>query len=478
MYNSIPHAIKANADKIPDKTVIIDKFGEISYKDYFSLIEKTAVFFKNYGINFGDKVVLVARQDRKFLSVFHALQIIGAIPLPMERSTKNERVEELYNLTFAKVCISSSDIPNVNSLKYEDIVFDNYTDTIKITLNDVAEILFTTGTTGKSKGVVMSHIADVAVAENVCFGVEMKRENVEIIPMPLNHAFALRRYYSNIINGSTVVLLDGVINMKLLFDSVEKYGVTAMAMNPAALGILLKMASKQLSAIAYKIDYLQFGSAHLPDEDKLKIKKLLPNARLYDLYGSTESGCTCISEFSSNELENCIGKPTAHADFKIIDENNNPLPPNEKGRLICGGEMNMTEYYNSPELTAETLVDGYVYSNDLCTMDEEGRIYYFGRCDDVITTGGNKISPQEVEDMAITYKGIDDCALIGVPDAILGSAPKLFVVPNNLYNEDELIKHISQKAEYYMIPKSVEIIDKIPKTFNGKPKRKELRKEK
>lgn len=476
MYQSIVEAIVRAANTAPNVAAIIDRFGEISYKNYLDDIKKTAFVLKNYGIKAGDNIVITASQDRKFLTAFHALQIIGAVPVPMERSTKPERIAEIAALTSSPFCLTSAELDFVKTINPQDLTLGN--DELPIPesmFNEIADILFTTGTTGKSKGVVVTHTADVAVAENVLYGVEMKKGNIEIIPMPLNHAFGLRRYFSSMLNGSTVILLDGVINMKLLFESVEKHGATSMAMNPAALGILLKMARKKLAEIADKIDYMQFGSAHLSKADKDAVKELMPNTRLYDFYGSTEAGCACIINFNSTDaLDGCIGRATRHSEFKIIGEKGEFLAAGQKGRLICSGDMIMKEYYKEPEITGETLKNGYVYSNDLCEIDTEGRIFYYGRCDDVINCGGNKIAPQDVEDCAKEYKGISDCACVGEPDKLLGEVPKLFVVAAKNYSEEELLALIAGKLEYYMVPKRVELIDKIPKTFNGKPLRRLL----
>ncbi len=477
MYKAIVEAIALNAIRTPLNPAIRDRFGEINYKDYLSEIKKKAKAFKDKGIESGENVIIIAAQDRKYLSSFHALQVLGAVPVPMERSTKPERIEEVAELTDARFCISPNDIAELITINCDELELGEELEIPAFSGDEIAEILFTTGTTGKSKGVVMTHKGDVAVAENVKFGVMMKPDNKEIIPMPLNHSFALRRYYSNMINGSSVVFCDGVINMKVLFDAVDLYGANSMAMNPAALGILLKMAKKKLGEIAPKIDYLQFGSSHLPSSDKETIKELMPNARLYDFYGSTEAGCACIINFNSPDApEGCIGKPTKNSNFKIIDMEGNVLEigKGEKGRLICSGGMAMKEYYKDPQTTAETLIDGFVYSNDLCEIDKEGRIYYYGRCDDVITCGGNKVAPQEVEDCAMGCSLISDCACIGVKDKILGAVPKLFVVPKEGYSEAELLKYLTERLEYYMVPKQVEIIDSIPKTFNGKPLRRQL----
>ena len=124
---------------------------------------------------------------------------------------------------------------------------------------DVAEILFSTGTTGKSKGIVLTHTNDTALAENVMFGVRMKTDNVEIVPMPLSHSHGLRRTYANLVNGSSVVFADGVTLLKKVFDLMDTYGVTAMDLSPSMLSIIFKLSKDRLGDYADRLDYIQLG---------------------------------------------------------------------------------------------------------------------------------------------------------------------------------------------------------------------------
>ena len=134
-----------------------------------------------------------------------------------------------------------------------------------------AEILFSTGTTGKSKGIVLTHGNDMAIAENVMCGVGMKKDNVELIPMPLSHSHGLRRTYANMVNGSAAVFSDGVTLLKKVFTLMDEYHVTAMDLSPSMLSIIFKLSKDRLGEYADRLDYIQLGSAPLPEEDKLHL---------------------------------------------------------------------------------------------------------------------------------------------------------------------------------------------------------------
>jgi long-chain acyl-CoA synthetase len=478
MVKSIVEAIAKNAAEMPDKFCLADSKVQVTYKEYYDKIQAAAANLLALGAASGDKIVEVMSQTVDCLAVLHAIQLIGAVVVPLERNDKEERTREILDATKAKILVVKKPIDGVKCVSVEELISGDgkYSGEFPES-NMSSNLLFTTGTTGKSKGVLMSHSADVAVSENIINGVEMKKNNVEILPMPLNHSFGLRRYYANMLNGSTGILMDGVIFVNVLFNNLDKFGATSMAVNPSALSIMFKLSGDKIGEYADQLDYVQTGSAHISEPDKIKLCKLLPKSRLYNFYGSTEAGCSCILDFNSpDNRENCIGKATCNSHFKVVGDDGKEIDSNadNMGRLICGGGMCMTEYFGEPALTAETMIDGYVYSNDLGYITDDGFVFLFGRCDDVINTGGNKVSPSEVEDAALQFPGVRDCACVPAPDAVMGQVPKLFVVKDNGYDEGELLKFLGERLEYFQVPKIVDYIDEIPKTFNGKPLRRKL----
>lgn len=479
MFNSIVEAIKENSITFPDKKCLIDSSGEYTYKEYFELISKIAKKLSDDGIKKKERIVIKSSQTVLFLATLHAIHLIGAVAVPLEKTVKEERVLQVYEEAEAVLFITDKALPQVKSLEYS--AFDNLENA---ELKDFPEsmddstILFTTGTTGKSKGILLSHGADVAVAENVIDGTKMKKDNIEVLPMPLNHSFSLRRYYANMINASTVILLNGVIFVKKFFDCFDKYGACSAAMAPSALSIIFKLSGEKISEYNDKIDYIQFGGSYMQENEKAEISRLLPDVRLYNFYGSTEAGCSCITDFNkNNENPHNIGKPTVNSIIKFVDEFDNEINTDEDhpARLITGGTMIMNEYINNPEITAETLKNGFIYSNDLGYFDENGDVIMLGRIDDVIVCGGQKISPVEIEDVCNRYDGIDECAVIGVDDELMGQIAKLFIVTNDRYNEADLVQFLNDRLEGFQVPKVIQVIKEIPKTFNGKPLKRELK---
>lgn len=478
MEQTILQSIRDFAVKTPDKLAIIDPTTELTYATYWKKICGVAEFLKNIGTKKDDYIIIKNSQNVEYLAMCHGIQLAGAICVPVEKSVNEGRVTEIVNDTGATKLFGDINIEGCDCYSITE-AFSYEAASLEWDMpqaEDNAMVLFTTGTTGKSKGIVLQYGAEFAVAENVKYGVEMKPDNIEIIPMPMNHSFSLRRYFANMINGSTVIVIDGVFFMKIFFNMIEKYKATAIAMAPAAISIIFKLTRDRIGNYADQLDYIQLGSAPLPEGDKDHLLSILPNVRLYNLYGSTELGVSCALNFNSEDNQpSCIGYPTKNSIFKIIDEDGNEklnATADNPGYLSYTGTMKMKEYLNEPELTKATLINGYLQSSDLGYRDEKGRIFMLGRADDVIITGGNKVSPLEVEEAAKQFVGIHDCICKSKPDSLVGAVPVLYIVADDNVELGKLEEHIMNLLEDFKRPRSIVRIDSVPRTYNGKIDRK------
>ncbi len=344
----------------------------------------------------------------------------------------------------------------------------------------IAEIMFSTGTTGKTKGAVMTGRANVANAQNIIDGVRMEADAVEMIPLPVNHAHGIRTVYAHLLNGSCALIANGITFPRVLLDMMQKYGANAIDLSPSAAQMLINTSARKLKEIAPGIRYVEVGTAFLPEATKSMLRACFPNSRLYNFYGSSESGRTCCLEFSSGmEKPGCIGRPVPNARFAVLDESGHPMQSDaaHTGRLASAGPMNMSGYWKEPELSAETLQNGYVLTADVAYIDEDRCIYVLGRQDDVIVYKGIKISPEEIEEAAKGCDLIADCACIPEADELAGQVPRLFVVPRDreAYREDEVFAYLKKHIDDNRMPRTIEVIDAIPRTYNGKILRRELR---
>ncbi len=490
MFRSVVEAVFTHAETQPGKLALADERRAVTYEEYKNEICRLASELIRMGIVKDDKIVVEATQTVEFLAFELAIQLIGAVFVPVERNCawektlrisqssdavlavtvkKDENEDEVKHLTLSEICESAAD-----AAPLEDYTFPEK--------SDVSELLFSTGTTGKEKGIIISHGNNIALAENVIHGVELKEDNVELIPSPMNHSHGLRRYYGNMVKGATVVLCTGVMNVLGFFKLMDTYKVNSIDLVPTALTVLLRLSKGKFAEYKDILRYIQFGSAPLSDNDKVTIRSLLPNTHLYNFYGSTESGCICIYDFNDGkDKPKCIGKPAYNARIVVVDDDRNEITDSSEentGLLASFGPMNMSGYWKDEEETARALIGGGIYSNDEAYYDEDGDIILLGRKGDVINVGGNKVSPDEIEDVAKTHPDVLDCGCIGIKDELKGNVPKLFIQVKRgvTFDPVSIRNHLAANLEPYKVPAIIEQTDSIPRSFNGKLLRRELRK--
>lgn len=335
--------------------------------------------------------------------------------------------------------------------------------------------LYTTGTTGKSKGVVISQKAVISNSENLIAGQGFTHDLVFVIAGSMKHLGCWSKIFPVLMLGATIyVIEDGMKDIDGFFKAfelpLEKYSLPANTkfatfLVPSNIRILLQFASDRLEALADRMDFLETGAAPMPHSDMLTLCKILPKTRLYNTYASTETGVVSTYNYNDGEcIAGCLGHALPHSQFLITPE----------GRIACKGDTLMTGYKDEPELTRSVLHDDTLFTADNGYIDEQGRLHILGRDDDTINTGGFKVAPSEVEDVALSMPDIDDCICISQPHPVLGNALALLVVLRNGAKLDKraIALHLSTKLKRYQIPLTYKEVDKIQRTFNGKLNRK------
>lgn len=480
---SMVEALAGWAESRPERLYCADAKNSWSYGQAWETVRRLAAKLRAFGLRPGDVLPAECTQDGRFLLLDQACQLAGICFVPLEKKASQERVADICGETGAAVLVSATSYEtDCRSLTMEAL-FD-LPDGEELSFSfpeggEVAQILYTTGTTGKSKGVEITHLNNVALAENIMYGTEMKPDNVELLPLPLSHSHGLRCCYANLLRGGAVVIADGVMLIKRIFDMMERYQVTAMDLTPSAAAILMQLSKNRLSR--FHLDYIQLGTSALSEEVKALLCEQFPNTRLYNFYGSTESGRSIVLEFSHEpERRGCIGKPAKNTRMAILDENRQPVTATAEnpGQIATAGPMNMKGYYRHPELTEQVYVGDYICTSDLGYQDADGYVYILGRKDDVINYKGIKIAPDEIEDIARKYPGVKDCACVPAPDDIAGQVPVLYVSlqDESAFSFTDFRAWLDARLDPVKRPHAIERIDEIPRTYNGKLQRARLAK--
>lgn len=332
-----------------------------------------------------------------------------------------------------------------------------------------ADVLFTTGTTGKPKGVMISHATIIADAENLIDAQGYHGGITFIVNGPLNHIGSLSKIYPTILVGGTTVIVNGMRDLDAFFRAIDSApGPVATFLVPSAIRMLLAFAADRLARYSHKIEFIETGAAPIAEADMKRLCEVLPSTRLYNTYASTETGIIATFDYNAGEcLAGCLGRPMRHSRLIITAD----------GHIACSGATLMSGYLGDEALTQTVLRDGMLYTSDLGHIDEKGRLRLTGRDGDVINVGGFKVVPTEVEASAAALPQVADCICIEATHRVLGTVLKLLVVTaeGQTFDKRTLARALAQRLEPYKVPTFYEQVLEIKRTFNGKIDRKAYR---
>lgn len=347
-----------------------------------------------------------------------------------------------------------------------------------------SDILYTTGSTGRPKAVLLSDEGMVANGENLIAAMGFHHGLSFVVCGPLDHFGPWSKMLAVFMTGATLHILDGLKDVEALFDALRpKHGQTkifsATFLVPSAIRMLLQLNKERLGALADCIEFIETGAAPMPPSDMEELRALLPHTRLYNTYASTETGIVSTypyhlpsaegreGEVAEPPLQGCVGPMMKHAKVDIAAD----------GSVCVSGKMLMAGYLNEDaegRLQLEPAGDSF-QTADIGRLDVKGRLFLTGRSSDFINVGGLKLSPVEVENAAEGFPGIMDSLCIPIRHPMMGQVPKLLVVLHEgmTLNKRELALYLkSRLVETWKVPLQYEVVEEILKTPNGKKNRK------
>ena len=477
ILKSIEEMIWANAQTFPDKVALKSGKDVVTYKKLCDSICAAKTFFCNAEFYAkGGTIIIAAGKQLGFVFAYFGAHLAKLKVVPIDVETNQQRFNYIEKAV-SPLCVigfdkQEAECPKLPLKTFDTLVSEESNDYQDFpALDNTADILFTTGTTGEPKGVPLTFRNEAAAARNINEYIGNKRDDIELLALPISHSFGLGRLRCCLSMGATLILQGSFVNVKRIFRIIEEEHVTGFTMVPASWKFLQKMSGNQLSEYAKQIRYIEMGSAHLSEDDKRELATLFPITRVTMHYGLTEASRSAFMEFHEDDCKlSSVGKPSPNTDIKIFDESGKELPANLEGELCVKGEHVTSGYINVDN--SDTYFGGYFRTGDWGIKDTEGYIYLKSRKKELINVGGKKVSPIEIEDVILDIEGVADCACIGIPDpnGVLGEVVKAFIVKGKDSSlEFDDIKHLlPQKLESYKHPVSYQWIDEIPRTQNGK----------
>src|SRR5690625_5154351 len=490
--NSIADYLYMHANKQPEKTFLFFSDEQYSFKKMAQLVSAYATHLEKTGVRAGDRIALICGNRPAFLIAWLAINELGAIVVPLNTSLKGDSLRYTLTHSESKKLLIEPDLlvekkESIAQLKNLDIELigsrlaqlNGDTNLIRHpsqTANPLrpASILFTSGTTGLPKGVVISHQSYLSAGRDMCVSLGLNENERIMVFLPLFHANPqMYAICSSIVKGCSVILLPRFSASGFFTDAVS-YQATGFTYVGTVLAILEKQyPSKNLD---HHVQWCVGGGA--PKEVWEKIESRFGTA-VRELYGMTETGGWVSMNTVGQTKLGSVGKARHNVTLKIKAANGAIAGTNVKGEILAYSSepgMFFSEYWNNPIETASTIQDGWVHTGDRGWLDEEGFLYFDGREKELIRRGGEMISPTEIELCVMEFDDITDCAVVGVADEIMGEEIKLVVVIKKSFDLDGFYQYLIEKLPKYMVPKFLTKTDFIPKTETQKIKRHELNK--
>ena len=431
----------------------------LTYAQLWKAILAKSAELTSDGLKSGRPYVFRATQDADFIVTYCAVHLLGAVAVPLGAGETEANFLAVKKET-ESVLFPGSESPQGGSSAFPD---------------GISDILFTTGTTGKSKGVMLSESYYAACTGNFLAEMPFGEDLLFIVSGPLNHIASLLKLYPVLSTGGTLYIIDGLKNMNLFFDAFNlPFKRFATFLVPASIRMLLQFSREKLRSLSSKIAFIETGAAPITKADMELLSDTLPDSGLYNTYGGTEIGCAASYNFNDGKhLEGCVGKPLKNSSVEIADD----------GTVVVSGRNIMSGYLNDAESTREVLRDGRIHLSDTGCFDENGLLHLTGRLGDVINVGGYKVNPLEVENAAASFPGVRDCICVAAAHPVIGPVLKLLVqtdaAPRSSdcpdapqFDRQALARHLKSRLESYKVPVLYETVPEIRHTFNGKKDRK------
>jgi len=518
---TLSQVLRDTADRFPARPAIFDPSGlSMTYEELNAEVDRLARGLLDLGVAKGDKVGLWMPNVPEWVSAYFAIARIGAVVVPMNTRYKTHEVEYILDNSeattlFAVDAFAKIDYlemiaeirPKLPNLKHVVIVGNAgetghaYGDVVKkgegLTADEaLAEreaqcdptdnvfILYTSGTTGNPKGAMLSHHNIAKNAEQVTEVLHSTEEDVFLVAVPFFHCFGCVMGIAGSVTWGAAMVPMQVFKAREALELVERFGISVLYGVPTMFVLELEEARKgKADGAAYELSTLRTGimaGAPCPVEVmRGTMDELGCNVSI--AYGLTEASPVITMTRFDDSIERrveTVGRALDGVEVKICDDDHNPVPIGEMGELACRGYNVMLGYYRAPEITSKTIdEEGWLYSGDLATIDEEGYVQIVGRKKDMLICGGFNVYPAEIEEYLFTHPKVQNVSVIGIPDDVFGEVSAAYIIPREgeTIDPQEIVDFCVGEIANFKVPRYVEIIDAFPMTQSGKVQKFKLR---
>lgn len=506
MISLVHDLLAQSASRLAEKVALVCQGRRVTFGELHAASDHLAALLRERGVGRGDRVAIFADNSVETVVSFWATSKAGAVATIVHAQTKADKLAFILSDCEAKALVVAAQLVPIaaealrEGTKVELVIAADGAQPEHVaslpggtpwsiaveprpplralgTIDlDVAMLIYTSGTTGEPKGVMHSHRSILTAATSIARYLENHELDVLLCVLPLAFGYGMTQLLTATLVGARLVLERSFAYPAQILNLFGQEKVTGFAGIPTAFGVIGELKSLDGFDLS-SLRYMTSAAAALSEKHVRMLRQRIPQARLFVMYGQTE--CLRATYLPPEELErrpHSMGIAIPNTEAWVADERGERVPPGVVGELVIRGSHVMKGYFNRPEETKKKLHPGptpgelVLRTGDLCKVDEDGFFTFVSRSDDIIKCRGEKVSPKEVENALLDLEGIRECAVIGVPDELLGEAVKAFCVLEEGANvtERQIAQHAARNLEGYMVPKLIEIVSELPKTSTGK----------
>lgn len=500
--------IKRGALYYPHHTAVMFEGKTLTFEEVYRNSNRLANALLNIGLRKGDRVAFLLANSEKSVEIDFAILLAGLVRVPLNTRLSEQEHHHMIEETDSKALLFTSEFSGrvkdlqktlgsvqhfcqMNGTPAEEWIVDMPAyamgmpaedPDVLIEEKDLATIQYTSGTTGTLKAAVHTQETWAAICNNILVSLDIREGDIMMHAAPLTHASGTL-VLPHWIKGAANAILPGFVPDQYL-KAIEETKPTTLNLVPTMIVMLLSHPDAEKYSLE-SVRNIIYGASPMPRE-ALKRGLELWGPKFVQYFGQTESPLILSilekedhladDDEAAKRLLSC-GRTVPTASLKICDEEGNEVQPGEIGEIVVKSQQSMIGYWNAPELTADTIKDGWIFTRDMGYLDETGYVYLVDRKSDMIITGGFNVYPREIEETIYEHPAVMEAAVVGTPDPKWVETVKAFVVlrPGQSATEEEIIAFCKDKLASYKKPTTVEFIDTLPKTAVGKVLRRALR---
>ncbi len=495
----ISDLLEKSAQNFPAANAVWYKDVWITFEELNKQANKVANYLISSGLKKGERVAIFLENSIDFVIIYFGILKAGGVVVGINTEVTSDDLKYLTEnsesrflfvgesrfrilaavgdaLNFLNeiiLCGSSTEEAGV-SISLESVLSGSYSDTdfpcSAIDL-DLAEIVYTSGSTGVPKGVMLSHLNLVSNMKSIAAYLHMTRKDRMMVVLPFTYIYGKSLLLTHVLVGASLVVDNRFVFPNKVLETMASMDVTGFAGVPSSFSILLNRSALKEYSFP-KLRYVTQAGGHMAETVQTQVARAFDPAVLYVMYGATEAAprLSYLEPSMLKEKLGSIGTPVPNVEMFVIDEDGNRLPQGEEGEIAARGPNIMMGYWKDPEGTQQVLKNGVYLTGDLGKQDDDGYFFIVGRKKDVIKVKGFRVSAKEIEEKLLGLDGVIEAAVIAIPDEILGEAVKAFLVcrEDTAITRKTVLAYLQPLLSAHKLPKEIEFRDSLPKNSSGK----------